>query len=49
MSEIRINISDKLETIITDISQNMGVKNTDYIRSLIITDLKNRGIKTYDN
>lgn len=38
--EIRLKISDRLDGIITEIADRLGVNKTDYIKSLILHDLR---------
>lgn len=42
MPEIRFGITKKLNELLVDISNEMGVDKSDYIKSLILADLKNR-------
>lgn len=42
MVEIRISISDKLEKNIKETAERLGVKPTDYIKGVILDDLKKR-------
>jgi hypothetical protein len=42
MPEIRFTITRKLNDLILDMSERLGVDKSDYIRSLILTDLKDR-------
>lgn len=46
MPEIRFSITNKLDEILKSISDNYGVDKADYVRSLILNDLKNRSLKT---
>lgn len=43
--EIRFTITEKLDKILNEIADDCGVDKSDYIRSLILTDLKNRNTK----
>ncbi len=45
MPEIRFSITNKLDEILKSISEKYGVDKADYIRSLILNDLKNRNLK----
>ena len=45
MPEIRFSISDKLNERIQHIADELGVDKSDYIRSLILTDLRDKGVK----
>ena len=40
MPEIRFTVTKKLNELILDVSNNLGVDKSDYVRSLILTDLK---------
>ena len=40
--EIRFTITEKLNKILKDISANYGVDKSDYVRSLILNDLRNK-------
>jgi hypothetical protein len=40
--EIRFTITEKLDKILNEIVEEYGVDKSDYIRSLILNDLKNR-------
>jgi hypothetical protein len=44
MPEIRFTLTEKLDKLILKISDELGVPKSDYIKSLILTDLK-KGIK----
>lgn len=41
--EIRIKLSDRMDKILDKVSERIGVKKTEYVKSLIIEDLKKRG------
>jgi len=43
--EIRIKISDELDKILFKISEGVGSKKTEYVKSLIIEDLRVKGIE----
>ncbi|MDP7506358.1 MAG: hypothetical protein QF362_02860 [Candidatus Woesearchaeota archaeon] len=45
MPEIRFSITSKLNKIVVDISNSMGVDKSDYIKSLILTDIREKNIK----
>ena len=45
MPEIRFGITKKLNSIIVRISEELGVDKSDYIKSLILSDLRRRGDK----
>jgi len=40
--EIRFSITRKLDEILQGIANELGVDKSDYIRSLILSDLKNK-------
>ena len=42
MPEIRFTITEKLNDLILEISEGLGVDKSDYIKSLILLDLKNK-------
>ena len=42
--EIRFTITEKLDRILSEIAGEYGVDKSDYIRSLILNDLKNRAL-----
>ncbi len=42
MPEIRFTITKKLDDMILEVSDSMGIDKSDYIRSLIITDLRKK-------
>jgi len=46
MPEVRFSITEKLNKIVVDISSGMGVDKSDYIKSLILNDIKDRKIKS---
>lgn len=43
--EIRVKMSNELDRILSKISEEIGVKKTEYVKSLIIKDLRKRGGK----
>ena len=45
MAEIRLTMNDKFKARIEKIAIDLGISNTDYVKSLIIHDLKNRSEK----
>jgi|TARA_Y100000310_G_scaffold218077_1_gene219224 hypothetical protein len=45
MPEIRFSITSKLNKIVVDISNSMGVDKSDYIKSLILTDIREKNTK----
>mgnify|MGYP001294978317 CR=1 FL=1 len=42
MPEIRFTVTKKLNELILEVSDGLGVDKSDYVKSLILTDLKNR-------
>lgn len=42
MPEIRFSITKKLDDLITEVSESMGVDKSDYIRSLVLNDLRKK-------
>ncbi len=42
MPEIRFTVTKKLNDLIVDVSDSLGVDKSDYIRSLILTDLRKK-------
>jgi hypothetical protein len=40
MGEIKISVSDQLEKLIEDISSELGIKKTEFIKSLVINHLR---------
>ena len=42
MPEIRFTVTKKLDKLILEISEGLGVDKSDYVKSLILHDLKNR-------
>jgi len=47
MGEIKINVSDKMEKVIKKIVDDLGIKKTEFVKSLVIEGLKE--IKFGDN
>lgn len=47
--EIRIKVSDELDKLILEISEEIGVKKTEYVKGLVIEDLKNILDKSLNN
>ena len=41
MPEIRFTITRKLNKLVLEVSDGLGVDKSDYVRSLILSDLKN--------
>jgi hypothetical protein len=39
MGEIKISVSDKLEEIIQKIADNLGIKKTEFVKSLVISNV----------
>ena len=42
MPEIRFTITEKLDRLLNEISEEYGVDKSDYVRSLILGDLRNK-------
>ena len=42
MPEIRFTVTKKLNGLILEVSNGLGVDKSDYVKSLILHDLKNR-------
>ena len=42
MPEIRFTVTKKLDELILEVSNRLGVDKSDYVRSLILDDLKGR-------
>lgn len=40
MGEIKIVVSDQMEKIIEEISNKVGIKKTEFVKSLVIENLK---------
>lgn len=40
MGEIKIVVSDQMEKIIEEISDRVGIKKTEFVKSLVIENLK---------
>jgi len=40
MGEIKISVSEKMDNVIQDISDEIGIKKTEFIKSLVIESLK---------
>ena len=49
MGEIKIVVSDETEKIIEDITDKIGIKKTEYVKELVVENLKklNSGIKKW--
>ena len=45
MPEIRFSIPKKLDDLIVEVAESLGVDKSDYIRSLILADLRDKGKK----
>ena len=43
MPEIRFGITKKLNEILVKITDELGVDKSDYVKSLILTDLRKKG------
>lgn len=42
MPEIRFTLTKKLNELILEVSESLGVDKSDYIKSLILTDLRKK-------
>ena len=42
MPEMRFTVTKKLNKLILEVSESLGVDKSDYVKSLILHDLKNR-------
>lgn len=42
MPEIRFSIPKKLDDLITEASESLGVDKSEYVKSLILNDLRNK-------
>ena len=49
MPEIRFGITKKLNDIIVKVSDDLGVDKSDYIKSLILNDIRKRGDNQKDD
>ena len=45
MGEIKISVSEKMDKVIQDISDELGIKKTEFVKSLVIENLKEIKIK----
>ena len=45
MPEIRFTIPKKLDDLIVEASQSLGVDKSEYVKSLILNDLREKGKK----
>jgi hypothetical protein len=45
MAEIRLAISETLDKIIENLSSSLGVTKTEYIRTLVINDIRSKGME----
>jgi hypothetical protein len=46
MPEIRFTITKKLDDLLREISESYGIDKSDYLRSLIVNDLRKGGLKS---
>ena len=42
MPEIRFSITKKLDDLIVEVSESMGVDKSDYIKSLVLNDFRKK-------
>jgi len=40
MGEIKIAVSEKMEKVVQEISDDLGIKKTEFVKSLVIESLK---------
>jgi hypothetical protein len=40
VGEIKISVSEEMEKVIQDISDSVGIKKTEFVKSLVIENLK---------
>lgn len=40
MAEIKISVSEEMDALIKEIADTLGIKKTEYIKSLVIENLK---------
>ncbi len=40
MGEIKISVSEKMDKVIQDISDELGIKKTEFVKSLVIENLR---------
>jgi isopentenyldiphosphate isomerase len=40
MSEIKISVSDEMDDLIQKVADELGIKKTEYVKSLVIENLK---------
>jgi len=45
MGEIKINVSDEMEKVIQTIADTIGIKKTEFVKSLVIENLKELNFK----
>ncbi len=45
MPEIRFTIPKKLDDLIVEAAESLGVDKSEYIKSLVLTDLREKGKK----
>jgi prolyl-tRNA editing enzyme YbaK/EbsC (Cys-tRNA(Pro) deacylase) len=45
MPEIRFTITDKLNERILEVAEELGVDKSEYIKSLILQDLRDKGVR----
>jgi len=45
MGEIKISISDRMEKVIEEICEEIGIKKTEFVKSLVISHLKDKEAK----
>ncbi len=45
MGEIKISVSEKMDKLIQKIADDLGIKKTEFVKSLVIESLKNLKFK----
>jgi hypothetical protein len=45
MPEIRVKVSEKLNSIVKSIADDLGVPATEYVKSVLLNDLKDKEVK----
>ena len=42
MVEIKIVVSDKMNELIQDVSDDIGIKKSEYVKNIVVEDLKGK-------
>ena len=45
MPEIRVQVSEKMDKTVEDISENIGIPKTEFVKNLIVNELKMRELR----